>query len=251
MPRDGALTLSDVRDPALSIVCEPCGRRETYDVARLMERHGDAKLTDLLQTLADCPKARSVSIHDRCRAVFERLSLWPSALAKLLPESDLADAQAQMTPEQYAQEYLCSFDAAILGAYYGKLMPTPTQAESERMADGELVMLKRWDLSPIDPQSFDASEPPGRPGTAPVNEAAPVLSGFPQVGVMAVCTNGVWTGPPIYTRVWLRDGAAIAGVTGQTYNLVTADVGAMITVDVTAANDAGSASALSKRDRAD
>ena len=24
MPRDGALTLSDVRDPALSIVCEPC-----------------------------------------------------------------------------------------------------------------------------------------------------------------------------------------------------------------------------------
>jgi hypothetical protein len=174
MPRDGALTLSDVRDPALSIVCEPCGRRETYDVARLMERHGDAKLTDLLQTLADCPKARSVSIHDRCRAVFERLSLWPSALAKLLPESELADAQAQMTPEQYAQEYLCSFDAAILGAYYGKLMPTPTQAESERMADGELVMLKRWDLSPIDPQSFDASEPPGRPGTAPVNEAAPV-----------------------------------------------------------------------------
>ena len=62
MPRDGALTLSDVRDPALSIVCEPCGRRETYDVARLMERHGDAKLTDLLQTLANCPKARSVSI---------------------------------------------------------------------------------------------------------------------------------------------------------------------------------------------
>ena len=36
MPRDGALTLSDVRDPALSIVCELCGRRETYDVARLM-----------------------------------------------------------------------------------------------------------------------------------------------------------------------------------------------------------------------
>jgi hypothetical protein len=25
-----------------------------------------------------------------------------------------------MTPEQYAQEYLCSFEAAILGAYYGK-----------------------------------------------------------------------------------------------------------------------------------
>ena len=56
--------------PTLSIVCEPCGRRGTYGVARLAEQHGDAKLTDLLLTLANCPKARSASIHDRCKAVF-------------------------------------------------------------------------------------------------------------------------------------------------------------------------------------
>jgi hypothetical protein len=55
MPRDGAVVLSDLRNPTLSIVCEPCGRRGTYNVARLIERHGDAKLTDLLQTLANCP----------------------------------------------------------------------------------------------------------------------------------------------------------------------------------------------------
>ena len=73
MPRDGALVLSDVRSPTLSIVCEPCGRRGTYNVARLTERHGDAKLTDLLQTLANCPKARSARIHDRCKVVFEQL----------------------------------------------------------------------------------------------------------------------------------------------------------------------------------
>jgi hypothetical protein len=66
MPRDGALILSYVRGPTLSIVCEPCGRRETYSVATLMERQGDAKLTDLLQTFA---KARSASIRDRCRAI--------------------------------------------------------------------------------------------------------------------------------------------------------------------------------------
>jgi hypothetical protein len=29
---------------------------------KLMEQYGDAKLTDLLQTLADCQKARSASI---------------------------------------------------------------------------------------------------------------------------------------------------------------------------------------------
>jgi hypothetical protein len=75
MPRDGALVLSDLRNPALSIVCEPCGRRGAYNLARLMEQHGDAKLTDLLLTLANCPKARSASIHDRCKAVFERLAL--------------------------------------------------------------------------------------------------------------------------------------------------------------------------------
>jgi hypothetical protein len=75
MPRDGAFILSDVLIPTLSIVCEPCGRHETYNVARLMERHGDAKMTDLLQTLANCPKACSANIHDQCRAVFERLAL--------------------------------------------------------------------------------------------------------------------------------------------------------------------------------
>ena len=70
MPRDAALTLSDIRKPTLSIICEPCGRRGSYSVARLIELHGDAKLTDLLQTLANCPKAHSASIHNRCRAVF-------------------------------------------------------------------------------------------------------------------------------------------------------------------------------------
>jgi hypothetical protein len=73
MPRDGSLTLSDVRGPTLTIVCEPCGRRGRHNVAKLIEAHGDAKLTDLLQTLADCQKARSASVHDRCRAVYEGL----------------------------------------------------------------------------------------------------------------------------------------------------------------------------------
>jgi hypothetical protein len=32
-----------------------------------MEKYGDAKLPELLYVLADCPKARSQSIRDRCR----------------------------------------------------------------------------------------------------------------------------------------------------------------------------------------
>ena len=36
MPRDGAVILADVRAPTLSIVCERCGRRGRYNVAKLM-----------------------------------------------------------------------------------------------------------------------------------------------------------------------------------------------------------------------
>jgi hypothetical protein len=75
MPRDGALTLSDVLSPTLSIVCEPCNRHGRYSVARLVEEHGDAKLTGLIVTLANCPKARSASVYDRCKAVYEKTVL--------------------------------------------------------------------------------------------------------------------------------------------------------------------------------
>jgi hypothetical protein len=60
-------TLSDIGELTITIVCGPCARRGRYAVTRLLKKHGDARLTDLLQTLANCPKARSQSIHDRCR----------------------------------------------------------------------------------------------------------------------------------------------------------------------------------------
>jgi hypothetical protein len=65
--RENAHTLSDFRVPTLSIECEPCGRRGRYNVARLMEQHGDAKLPELRHILANCPKARSFSVHDQCK----------------------------------------------------------------------------------------------------------------------------------------------------------------------------------------
>jgi phage terminase large subunit len=38
----------------------------------------------------------------------------------LISPAELAEASAEMTPEQVEQEFECSFDAAILGAYYAK-----------------------------------------------------------------------------------------------------------------------------------
>jgi RNase P subunit RPR2 len=71
MPRDGSRILSDLQSPTVSIVCEPCGRRERYAVAKLIDERGaEAKLTDLVWDLVDCPKSRSTNIHDRCKAVY-------------------------------------------------------------------------------------------------------------------------------------------------------------------------------------
>ena len=46
----------------------------------------------------------------------------------LLAETELLDAQASMSPDQYEQEFECSFEAAIMGAFYGKEMRVLTDA---------------------------------------------------------------------------------------------------------------------------
>ena len=46
----------------------------------------------------------------------------------LLPDSELQDAMASMSQDQYEQEFECSFEAAILGAFYGKEMRVLTDA---------------------------------------------------------------------------------------------------------------------------
>jgi phage terminase large subunit len=67
---------------------------------------------------------------------------------KLIPQAELDDARGDMTPEQYAQEFECSFEAAILGAYFGKEI-----AEAERAGriadvpyDDAIPVHTGWDL---------------------------------------------------------------------------------------------------------
>lgn len=43
----------------------------------------------------------------------------PATVTGIISESELQSARRDMTPAEYAQEYDCSFDAAIRGAYYG------------------------------------------------------------------------------------------------------------------------------------
>ena len=65
------------------------------------------------------------------------------------------------------------------------------------------------------------------------------------VGAELMLDLGTWDGQPItYTAQWLRDGVAIGGATSTAgYTLVVADVGADISVTVTATNLFGATSA--------
>lgn len=74
-------------------------------------------------TFIGTPKGRN-SFHE----LYERALLDPTWFTFLLrasetgilPAEELTAARGDMTPEQFEQEFECSFDAAILGAYYGK-----------------------------------------------------------------------------------------------------------------------------------
>ena len=80
---------------------------------------------------------------------------------------------------------------------------------------------------------------------APTNSALPVISGTATVGQVLTTSNGTWAGfpAPSFTYQWKRGGTAISGATSQSYLLVSADAGLMMTVDVTATNSAGNATA--------
>ena len=67
---------------------------------------------------------------------------------KILSNEELADARRSMTPEQYEQEFECSFEAAIVGAVYGRHMAT---AEADKRItsvpyDPSALVYTGWDL---------------------------------------------------------------------------------------------------------
>ncbi len=79
----------------------------------------------------------------------------------------------------------------------------------------------------------------------PANSVLPVISGSPTVGQLLSTTDGTWSGSPTFTYQWKRDSVSIGGATTNTYTLVAADAGAVITVTVTATNAGGITSATS------
>ncbi len=71
----------------------------------------------------------------------------PASESGLLPQSELNAARAQLSEDQYLQEYECSFEAAILGAFYGTEMRQAEPRINERVVfEPGYPVHTAWDL---------------------------------------------------------------------------------------------------------
>lgn len=75
-------------------------------------------------------------------------ALYKASETRILSRAELEDARRNMTPEEYAQEFECSFQAAVAGAYYASLVEA---AEGEGRIgkvpwDPRLPVHTAWDL---------------------------------------------------------------------------------------------------------
>jgi hypothetical protein len=82
----------------------------------------------------------------------------------LIPQAELDLARRELSAEQYAQEFECSFDAAIIGSYYGKLM---ADAERDKRICGvaheaSAPVWTAWDLGMRDATAIWFAQAVGR-----------------------------------------------------------------------------------------
>ena len=75
--------------------------------------------------------------------------------------------------------------------------------------------------------------------SAPAFAVQPAIVGIPTVGVPCTCTDGDWSGNPVFAYAWKRGGTTIVGATGATYTPLPGDVGKALVRVSTASNIAG------------
>jgi phage terminase large subunit len=96
-------------------------------------------------TFIGTPKGRNAfyDIHQLAEDAPDWFSLvLRASQSGLIDAEELTDARRSMTPEQYEQEYECSFDAAIMGAYYATLL-------ADADTDGRITEIEVSDDLPI------------------------------------------------------------------------------------------------------
>ena len=120
-------------------------------------------------------------------------------------------------------------------------------------ADVGFRMRVRVTATNVDGSQTAASNPTAVVGGPPVNTSTPSVRGTTTVGSVLTADPGSWTGvqPISYSYRWLRCNTqggscvSIAGATGQTYRLTSADVNRKIRFNLTARNSRGSTTVIS------
>ena len=82
----------------------------------------------------------------------------------LLPEAELADARKHMSEDQYLAEYECSFEASVVGAYFGREMKQAAdEGRITRVPYEETALVHTWwDLGISDAMSIWFTQDVGR-----------------------------------------------------------------------------------------
>lgn len=102
-------------------------------------------------TFMGTPKGKNEfwEIHDYAKGNPDWFSMVLKASeTRILPEQELAEARRAMGDDRYEQEFECSFEAAILGAYYGKEMRLAEDQKRIGVVPYEpnLPVYTAWDL---------------------------------------------------------------------------------------------------------
>lgn len=91
-------------------------------------------------------------------------AFWPASRTGILPLEELDAARADMPPDEYAQEFECSFEAAIRGAYYAEQLAAARNAGRLRTVSWEptLEVETWWDLGFTDATAIIFTQTVGR-----------------------------------------------------------------------------------------
>ncbi|MGA2012891.1 MAG: hypothetical protein ABSH51_20465 [Solirubrobacteraceae bacterium] len=140
----------------------------------------------------------------------------------------------------YTDQWQRSTDGSTWTNIAGATALTYTPAVAD---EGSVIRLQVSAANADGTTSADSAPTQTIPASPPSNTAAPAITGSAKrTGVLALANAGTWTGPDnTYAYQWQRsaDGTnwtVIAGATGQSYTLTTADEGSQVRMLVTASN---------------
>ena len=141
--RESELSVELVTGAKISIfgADNPDSLRGLYFDGVILDEYGDMRPSlwgeIILPTLVDrkgwavfigTPKGKNhfYSVHTAYQQDPDHFTLTlPVTETQLFSEEDIEEFKKQMSDEQFRQEFMCDFTAAITGAYYAKLLETP------------------------------------------------------------------------------------------------------------------------------